>query len=102
MRALGGRPVGPERQSLLAALHSGPGTTRELAGRSCVGIDKARDTLNDMVRAEQVVKLTTTKVPGCKRPVPVYGLPLSEAQPAEALAAAVGVWWLDSLVSEAR
>jgi hypothetical protein len=97
----GGRPHGEERRALAAALLSGPGTTREIAARACVGVDVARETLNNMVRASSVIKLTTTRVPGCKRPVPVYSVPLSQEQPSDALAAAVGVWWLDTLVAEA-
>ena len=98
------RPRGEFRQALDMALGAGGGawhpvglTTRELAARANVAIDAARLTLDNMVRAEEAVKLDVVRVPGVKRPVPVYAKPEVKA---EALANAVGVWWLDAAMEE--
>ena len=77
---------GEIRNTLQLGLLAGRGTTRELAQRTGVGVTKAMHTLNDMVRAGEVVKLDTVRVAGVKRPVPVYDL-------ATAPAASRGVNW---------
>jgi len=69
------RPRGEIRQVLFNALREGPAsTTRELAARAGVGITAAMDTLNNMVKAGEVVVLHSARRPGVKRPVPVYSI----------------------------
>jgi hypothetical protein len=67
-----GRPFCEERLALDAALVDGPGTSRQLAQRSGVGFKAATSALNNMCTAGDVVKIHSVRVPGCKRPVPVY------------------------------
>lgn len=52
----------------------GPATTRLLAARACVGLEAARYTLDNLVRAGVADKPGTTRVPGVRRPVPLYAL----------------------------
>jgi len=52
----------------------GPLTSRVLAARACVGYEAARHTLDNLVRAGVADKPGTTRVPGVRRPVPVYAL----------------------------
>lgn len=52
----------------------GPATTRLLAARACVGLEAARHTLDNLVRAGVADKPGTTRVPGVRRPVPLYAL----------------------------
>lgn len=68
------RPCGVQRQSLLDALDKGPGTTRVLAARAGLAVDEAMRVLDNMVRkgVPQATVLRHERVPGCKRPVPVY------------------------------
>jgi len=97
------RPHGEIRQVLRQALSSGAGTTRDLASRTNVGLEAARLTLDNMVRAGEAVKLAQVKVPGAKRPVPVYAAQQQQhtaAQAAQALADAIGVWALDVAFAE--
>lgn len=65
---------GEIRETLSTALMAGVGTTRDLALRSGVGVSAAMYTLRNMVQAGEAAVVSTTRVPGCKRPVPVYGL----------------------------
>lgn len=65
---------GEIRDTLSMALSAGVGTTRDLALRSGVGVSAAMYTLRNMVQAGEVAVVDTTRVPGVKRPVPVYGL----------------------------
>lgn len=65
---------GEIRDTLSMALSAGVGTTRDLALRSGVGVSAAMYTLRNMVQAGEAEVVSTTRVPGCKRPVPVYGL----------------------------
>jgi len=69
------RPAGEIRAAIFKALKLGPATSRVLAGRACTGVDATRRTLDNMVRAAHVRKLHLARVPGVKRPVPVYALP---------------------------
>ena len=64
---------GEVRDVLRLGLMAGPATTRQLAGQTGVGVTKAMYTLRDMVVAGEVRVVSTTRVPGVKRPVPVYG-----------------------------
>lgn len=66
------RPHSEIRVCLAAALLEGPGTSRQLAQRTGGGLDDTREALNNMVRAGDAVKLPSVRVPGVKRPVPVY------------------------------
>lgn len=67
------RPAGEIRQTLhQALLDAKRGTTRQLAMRACVGFEAARRTLGNMVRDEVAEVVDTCRVPGVKRPVPVY------------------------------
>ena len=79
------RPRGELRTALHEALKAGQGTTRELATRSGVGMTASMRTLDNMVTAGEVAKLDPVRVPGVKRPVPVYAL--REARPVAASAA---------------
>lgn len=77
------RPCGSQRKALLEALALGPGTSRELAERAGLSADDAMQVLNNMVRkgVPQALVLRHERVPGCKRPVPVYGpVPVAEAE----------------------
>lgn len=70
------RPVGEIREALERAMRQqGPGTSKAIAAAACVGYEAARRTLDNMVRAEHAEKRGSTRVPGVKRPVPVYALP---------------------------
>lgn len=99
------RPRGEYRQALEYALRGGGGqwhpvgaTSRELAARANLGVDVARLTLDNMVRADAAVKLDdTVRVPGVKRPVPVYAA--ADARAAD-LSRAVGAWWRVSATPE--
>lgn len=64
---------GEVRDALSMALKGGHGTTRDLALRSGVGITSAMYTLRNMVCAGEARQLDPVRVPGVKRPVPVYG-----------------------------
>ena len=65
---------GEVRDALCMALKGGSGMTRELAQRSGVGVTSAMYTLRNMVQVGEVSVLDQVRVPGVKRPVPVYGL----------------------------
>lgn len=65
---------GEIRDALAMGLRAGPGTTRDLALRTGVGVTKAMYTLRDMVNAGEVMQREPVRVPGVKRPVPVYDL----------------------------
>ena len=88
------RPRGEIRIVLHAALANGPGTTRELALRSGVGISMTRRTLDNMVTAGDASKVDSVRRPGVKRPVPVYALSAPAGQPAQGLdlQAAFAAW----------
>lgn len=64
---------GEIRDALGMALKGGHGTTRDLAMRSGVGVSAAMYTLRNMVDAGEACRLPPVRVPGVKRPVPVYG-----------------------------
>lgn len=66
------RPYGEARICMAAALMDGPGTTRQLATRTGCSQDLAMYTLRNMVAAGDAQKLKPARVPGVKRPVPVY------------------------------
>lgn len=82
------RPAGDIRTAIAAGFADGPGTTRELAGRTLVGLAAARMTLDNMRRAGDVVVIDEVRVEGVKRPVPLYDLRRPEC------AAAVVDWSL--------
>lgn len=65
---------GEVRDALCMALKAGNGMTRDLALRSGVGVTSAMFTLRNMVAAGEARVVDTARVPGVKRPVPVYGL----------------------------
>lgn len=71
------RPAGELRAALLRAMRECkvPVPGKVLAQRACVGFDAAQHTLANMVRDRAAVKAGTVRVPGVKRPVPVYALP---------------------------
>lgn len=64
---------GDVRQALSVALKGGDGMTRDLALRSGVGVTSAMYTLRNMVVAGEARVVGSARVPGVKRPVPVYG-----------------------------
>jgi hypothetical protein len=65
---------GEIRNTLQLGLMAGRATTRDLAHRTGVGVSSAMFTLRNMVVAGEVVRVDTARVPGVKRPVPVYDL----------------------------
>jgi hypothetical protein len=70
------RPCGEIRCALLAAFGQlGQATTRQAAERAQVGMRAATVTVAHMVRAgDLVVQGDPIRVPGVRRPVPVYAL----------------------------
>lgn len=66
------RPQSEIRVTLAAALVDGRGTTRELAQRTGWSIGMTRRALDNMCTAGDVRKAARVRVPGVKRPVPVY------------------------------
>lgn len=74
--ARGGRPRGEYRLLIRASIEAdGPGTSRQVMQRVCVSMAVATTTLDNMVRASELAVVDRVRVPGVKRPVPVYGLP---------------------------
>lgn len=67
------RPRGEIREVLARGLAVGVGNTRDLALRTGVGITAARQTLDNMCRSGEVRVVREDRIPGVKRPVPVYG-----------------------------
>lgn len=91
------RPYGECRQALERALEQGQGTGRALAERAGVGYAAAQKTLDNMVRSGAAVKLPEpARVPGVKRPVPVYCKAPPPAEPVMDSLPPDG-WWLDTL-----
>lgn len=78
----------------MAIATGGPGTTRELALRTQVGFSATMWTLRNMVTAGEAEKVSTVRVPGVKRPVPVYGLASQSpcAEPGADLQAILRAW----------
>jgi hypothetical protein len=66
------RPYSEIRIDLAAALVEGGGTTRQLAQRTGWSIGLTREALNSMCKAGDAHKPRSVRVPGVKRPVPVY------------------------------
>ena len=66
------RPQSEIRITLAAALIDGGGTTRQLAQRTGWSIGLTRRALDNMVTAGDARKPRSVRVPGVKRPVPVY------------------------------
>lgn len=84
------RPAGELHLALRQAMwRSGkPMTTQQVAHLACAGLVATRTTLDNMVRARKALKLEPRRVPGVKRPVPVYALPLTVQMPLPLEAAA--------------
>lgn len=80
------RPTSDIRLALAAALMDGPGTCRQLAQRTGGSVAVVREALNNMVRAGDAAKPRDKRVriPGVKRPVPVYVRALRQADAAAA------------------
>lgn len=66
------RPHSEIRLDLSAALVDGGGTTKQLAQRTGWSIGMTREALNNMCNAGDAHKPRSVRVPGVKRPVPVY------------------------------
>jgi hypothetical protein len=66
------RPQSEIRITLAAALVDGPGTTKQLAQRTGWSIGMTMRALDNMVTAGDARKASSVRVPGVKRPVPVY------------------------------
>lgn len=66
------RPQSEIRVTLAAALVDGKGTTKQLAQRTGWSIGMTRRALDSMCTAGDVQKVERIRVPGVKRPVPVY------------------------------
>ncbi len=69
-----GRPPGPVRAAVLAALEQGPGTLRDIAERSQVGYSAARYTVQDALRSGAVQICGQEKRAHSKRWLAVYEL----------------------------
>lgn len=69
---------GEVRDALCMALKGAGGTTRDLAMRAGIGVTSAMYTLDNMVRSGEARVVDLARVPGVKRPVPVYGLALDD------------------------
>lgn len=76
------RPQSEVRVTLAAALVDGGGTTTQLAQRTGWSIGMTRRALDNMVTAGDACKPRTVRVPGVKRPVPVYERALRPADAA--------------------
>jgi hypothetical protein len=81
------RPQSEIRVTLAAALVDGGGTTKQLAQRTGWSIGLTRRALDNMVTAGDVRKPRSVRVPGVKRPVPVYE---RAVRPSDAAACGVG------------
>jgi hypothetical protein len=78
------RPRGEFRALLADAFGAGvTGSTRDLAMRTGIGITATRRTLDNMLRAEEAAVVTTARIAGVKRPVPIYGPRSAPASPAQ-------------------
>jgi hypothetical protein len=66
------RPQSEIRVTLAAALVDGGGTSKQLAQRTGWSIGMTMRALDNMVTAGDACKARTVRVPGVKRPVPVY------------------------------
>jgi predicted ArsR family transcriptional regulator len=66
------RPVSDAALDLMAALIDGPGTCRQLAQRTGLAVSATRTALDNMVRRGDATADERVRVPGVKRPVPVY------------------------------
>ena len=77
------RPQSEIRVTLSAALVDGEGTTKQLAQRTGWSIGMTRRALDNMVTAGDVCKPHTVRVPGVKRPVPVYARSMRQADAAQ-------------------
>ena len=96
-----GRPRGEIRQVLASAAHAlareqGGATWRELAQRSGVGYQAARQTACNMVRAGELIVRERRMVPGSRRPMLILAPadPVVETTTAHAgLTAIVGGWF---------
>lgn len=76
------RPAGDIRKALLDAVQAAPGRTlQELAGHTCVGLDAARRTLDNLRRAGVVQRGPDRVVDYRNRPVATY-MPAACSQPA--------------------
>ena len=66
------RPYSEIRLDITAALVDGPGTCRDLAMRTGWSLGLVRVCLRNMVAAGAAVNIEPVRVPGVRRPVPVY------------------------------
>lgn len=73
------RPQSEIRVTLAAALLDGPGTCRQLAQRIGASVGITRMALDNMVRAGDAAKVDPVRMPGVKRPVPVYARAIRQA-----------------------
>lgn len=100
--ARGGRPAGPERLAILAAVHAlqvegqQGGTWRELARRAQVGYGVARRTCWNLVTAGYLVVSGYARQPGQKKPCAIFSLPSAPASGGLALQNA----WLVQIVDK--
>ena len=90
-------PCSEQRLALDSALVDGPGTSRQLALRTGCSLVMVQMTLHNMWLAGHVVKLPQrARVPGCKRPVPVYAravVPVDEADAGQAAMVSLIAAW---------
>lgn len=98
------RPHSALRADLSAALIDGGGTSRQLAeriGRPYSNDDRAlRDTLRAMRVAGEVHAPRSVRLPGVKRPVPVYErAPAPQQSPAEGWQTLLQAWMRPSVMA---
>lgn len=88
------RPQSEIRVCLSSALLDGPGTTWQLAQRTGWSIGMTRRALDNMCTAGDAHKPRSVRVPGVKRPVPVYErAPLcAAANTTEHIASLISAW----------
>lgn len=88
------RPQSEIRLCLSAALLDGPGTTKQIAQRTGWAIGMTRRALDNMVTAGDAHKPHSVRVPGVKRPVPVYARAPLQPQDTDSLpvASLISAW----------
>lgn len=89
------RPYSEIRLDITAALLDGPGTCRELALRTGWSLGLVRVCLRNMVAAGAAINLPPVRVPGVRRPVPVYARAPERAfarEPADGIRDLIAAW----------
>jgi len=93
------RPQSEIRVCLSSALVDGPGTTRQLAQRTGWSIGMTRRALDNMCTAGDACKPRSVRVPGVKRPVPVYERAAPAVQDHCPMASLIAAWVSQPMVA---